>query len=430
MARVQSIDATLADIDRIMAHGSGAAADDGFDGPPSPTRATALPADPVADAVAEVAAALQRHDWVAALAVALGGVAAKAPECAHGYFAAGAALLRAQRPAEAAAQFAVADEMLAIAATVANVGSARHARAAAWWRLLLPAIEAAAPHAALSPQSPTGGYRTAPAASLDSVALDAVRAWHAEAAAAVRLRAAAEETLRHVDPRAAAAAAAADEDSDPPCATRATVARTTRPRSVPESPTTPMSPASPTLIPVAVPAADGRWVSHRWQVTFPADTWTNRLTFVAVALSFVPWVLFFGAVGAVAVVPCAQSVSHAVFLLTLVHVNEKAVKPRVVQPRPATSLLTTSGMPSSHTLLAYGSAAVLTRYAYGGRPALLGPVGVAFVWATYLPVAWARVRVGDHSPLQVAAGATMGLLLAQVHGWFESAILPLVGVTV
>jgi hypothetical protein len=169
---------------------------------------------------------------------------------------------------------------------------------------------------------------------------------------------------------------------------------------------------------------------QRWQVTIPGDAATSRVTMAAVALSFVPWMLFFGAMGAALFSPSFQSVSHALFLCGSVHLNEKFVKPRVVQPRPSTSLLKTSGMPSTHTLLAYGSAAVLTRYALFAALIPMVPLYLLpAVWAAYLPVAWARVHVGDHTVPQVVIGAAIGLVLAQLHGAVEATVLALFGMS-
>ena len=87
------------------------------------------------------------------------------------------------------------------------------------------------------------------------------------------------------------------------------------------------------------------------------------------------------------------------------------IKPRVMRPRPfaadaAARVVgyhpTTSSFPSGHSASSFAAATVLT-FAIGRRAAL--------AWVLAALIAFSRIYIGVHYPLDVVAGATSGVLL-------------------
>lgn len=145
------------------------------------------------------------------------------------------------------------------------------------------------------------------------------------------------------------------------------------------------------------------------EVTIPYDC--DATTALAVAISFVPWVL-----GTFAVVCCrAHHLLRAMALCSLIVIacNEGMIKKLVRQPRPVGSCLQSQGMPSSHTMMSVAWLVVLYTYRRGctwfdtANPSLV-------------LVPWARWHLHDHSAAQVAVGGGVGLLL----GVFIVTMLP------
>lgn len=175
-------------------------------------------------------------------------------------------------------------------------------------------------------------------------------------------------------------------------------------------------------------------------VTIPRAAATDLLTTLAVVLSFVPWALVVGGAVVALVWRTVPAVANALAIGTLLLVNEAVLKPTLKQKRPSTSRLTSGGMPSSHSLEALCTATVTLLlvaapaprllpntplYGFGRWPpppsfdrflrwalrddtSSLWATALVQLWLLLLAVPWARVRVGDHTWPQVAAGSLVG----------------------
>jgi glycosyltransferase 2 family protein len=103
----------------------------------------------------------------------------------------------------------------------------------------------------------------------------------------------------------------------------------------------------------------------------------------------------------------------------------KVVKRQVGRGRPSAHLdgVTTRGpgesglgFPSGHSAVAFTLAALTVDEV----PRAWRPV----IWAAAATVAWSRVYVGAHLPLDVVGGAAIGLVLGSKAAWVETATRP------
>ena len=131
--------------------------------------------------------------------------------------------------------------------------------------------------------------------------------------------------------------------------------------------------------------------------------------------------LLWGAIGAILAVAGRLDVRGllqlwAALALALV-VSDHIVKPIAARERPFRSnpAITVIGhrshdssFPSGHTAAAFAGAFALSRFAPGGR---------LIWWTTAVAIAYSRVYLGEHYPLDVAIGAAIGLCSAALLGW-------------
>lgn len=169
---------------------------------------------------------------------------------------------------------------------------------------------------------------------------------------------------------------------------------------------------------------------HGFDVTVPDQM--DFLTGLAVFYSFLPWfvtlcVMIWNVINRSILAICNIAIG-----VTLIVVNELIIKKIVSQPRPAGSCLTSQGMPSSHSLLA------VTFSLWPALEALFHTKQwdprkkagfIALVWILLLPVPASRVKLQDHSELQVGVGSAMGVGLATIffllfHFVFSPTLFP------
>lgn len=150
-----------------------------------------------------------------------------------------------------------------------------------------------------------------------------------------------------------------------------------------------------------------------WMVTNHApwlDTPMWLLSLFGVGASI--WIGIAGAMAAW--VPRLRPAAWQVLLVVLLAqlVVDHGVKPFVARDRPfvvdTTSRVvgyqpTTHSFPSGHTASSFGAATVLT-YAVRGR-------GLVLAWLLAAGISFSRIYIGVHYPLDVAAGAVVGVAL-------------------
>lgn len=111
----------------------------------------------------------------------------------------------------------------------------------------------------------------------------------------------------------------------------------------------------------------------------------------------------------------------------LTAVANVALKLLFSQPRPPASCLVSCGMPSGHSVFAVGMFCLLSwdcvLQNHDART-LARAEGAAALAFAFLPILWARVRLGDHSVAQVLVGSCVGALSALF--WIV-AVLPCLG---
>ena len=153
-------------------------------------------------------------------------------------------------------------------------------------------------------------------------------------------------------------------------------------------------------------------------VTVPDNA--DALDGIAVFYSLIPWIL-----AVVLLIGCIVKrtilAMCTVFLgATMIIINEGIVKRIVRQPRPAGSCLHSLGMPSSHSMISVGFCCWLwLECAFHKRDVPFFPGKAILVVVSgilLLPVPASRVRLQDHSELQVGVGSAEGIFFALL--WF------------
>lgn len=141
----------------------------------------------------------------------------------------------------------------------------------------------------------------------------------------------------------------------------------------------------------------------------------------AVAWSFVPWIF-----SVYLIVRCAWSWKYSarvctLFLVMIIMTNEYGTKRVLGSPRPASSCLTSLGMPSSHAVVSIGMLLYILLELFLGCNHINGfkmrtpkeRVALATFLACLLgPVPASRVHLEDHSAVQVIAGSAIGATMA------------------
>jgi undecaprenyl-diphosphatase len=106
-------------------------------------------------------------------------------------------------------------------------------------------------------------------------------------------------------------------------------------------------------------------------------------------------------------VACAEGISGA--LKSAIHRPRPST--RFAEPHPLVSAPHTASFPSGHATIAFACAGVLAWLVPRGAPAF-------FLLAA--AIAWSRVYVGVHYPLDVLGGAVLGIGIATALRWLAT----------
>jgi len=138
----------------------------------------------------------------------------------------------------------------------------------------------------------------------------------------------------------------------------------------------------------------------------------------AIFYSAVPWILALMLAAAFLITRRCSLGLYVLYGSVCVIVNEAIVKQAVKEARPYGSCLTTKGMPSSHSLLSIGYT-LLVGLEMVFHQNLLHPALRVMIWfvvaVLLVPVPASRVKLKDHSELQVGVGSAMGFALAILY---------------
>eukprot|EP01064_Diplonema_japonicum_P018196 TRINITY_DN2688_c0_g1_i1.p1 TRINITY_DN2688_c0_g1~~TRINITY_DN2688_c0_g1_i1.p1 ORF type:complete len:269 (+),score=38.69 TRINITY_DN2688_c0_g1_i1:104-808(+) len=127
---------------------------------------------------------------------------------------------------------------------------------------------------------------------------------------------------------------------------------------------------------------------------------------IAVAYSFVPWLVALTIIGGAVVRRTSTLMAGLCYVTVMVICNEILVKRNFPQSRPMGSCLVSPGMPSSHSLLSIGLLVwFLLEYTHNSCVKSWWAVAALLILA---PVPPSRIILQDHSIEQAVAGSLLG----------------------
>lgn len=151
-------------------------------------------------------------------------------------------------------------------------------------------------------------------------------------------------------------------------------------------------------------------------VTLPSPM--GILAIIAVLYSIVPWIAGLALIVAAIYKRRTTLIAGVVLLITLIVLSEVVLKNIIKQPRPKGSCLKSSGMPSSHSVLAFGfiTFIALEMFYHQWHFSRVAKLEI-FLATVFLlaPVPGSRVGLNDHSSTQVGVGIIIGSIIATVY---------------
>mmetsp|Transcript_19549 Transcript_19549/g.45457 ORF Transcript_19549/g.45457 Transcript_19549/m.45457 type:complete len:201 (+) Transcript_19549:119-721(+) len=168
------------------------------------------------------------------------------------------------------------------------------------------------------------------------------------------------------------------------------------------------------------------------QVTVRLPIQWSALPLAALFFGFVPWVIPLVILMYIAFSPTPFLGIFALVLCGIcVLVSEVILKHLIYDPRPETTAVrnadgtVTNGMPSGHVLQTCTLAMWFLLESFSRFTLTPALISAALCVALMLAVPWARVYNGDHTIMQVAAGAGLGLLFGLVAFAIDENVIPL-----
>ena len=138
---------------------------------------------------------------------------------------------------------------------------------------------------------------------------------------------------------------------------------------------------------------------------------------ICILYSIVPWAAGLVLIITMLIKRRTSLIIGVALLVVMIILSEVILKNIVKQPRPSNSCLTSSGMPSSHSVLSLGFVTFSAlemffhQWQYSRLTKLQFFMGSVFL---LVPVPASRVGLGDHSPMQVGVGIIVGAIIAIV----------------